>query len=69
MATALERVMPHLSMHQLIRFSNTAITVESAAKLMNTKNKAPQSSPKGIWANTKGKVTKTNEGPESGVTP
>ena len=69
MATARRRLISHLSMLKLMRFSNTAITVESAAKLMKMKNSAPQRLPSGIWANTKGSVTNTSEGPESGVTP
>ena len=52
-----------------MRFSNTAMTVESAAKLMNTKNSAPHTLPSGIWPNTTGSVANTSEGPESGVTP
>ena len=42
-ATAVLRDQPHLSMDQLMRFSNTAMMVDSAAKLMNTKNSAPHS--------------------------
>lgn len=61
--------MPHLSIEKLIRFSNTAMTVDSAAKLMNTKNSAPQMLPSGIWPNTTGSVANTSDGPESGVTP
>ncbi len=55
--------MPHLSMVKLIRFSNTAITVDSAANDMNTKNSAPQTLPSGICPNTTGSVTNTSEGP------
>ena len=62
-AAARRRVMPHLSIDQLMRFSNTAITVESAAKLMNTKNSAPHTLPKGICPNTIGSVTNTRDGP------
>ena len=53
----------HLSIVQLMRFSNTAITVESAAKLMNTKNSAPHTLPSGICPNTIGSVTNTSDGP------
>ena len=42
-ATAVLRVQFHLSIDQLMRFSNTAMMVDSAAKLMNTKNSAPHS--------------------------
>ena len=56
-------------MTKLMRFSNTAMIVESAAKLMNTKNRAPQSRPPGICENTPGSVTNTREGPSPGFTP
>lgn len=42
-AMAVERVTFHFSMVKVMRFSNTAMMVESAAKLINTKNSAPQS--------------------------
>ncbi len=67
--TARLRSTPHLSMVKLMRFSKTAMMVESAAKLMKTKKSAPQSWPRGIWANTMGSVTKTSEGPSPGFTP
>ena len=40
---ALPRGTPHSSMLNPTMFSNTAMTVESAAKLMNRKNSAPHS--------------------------
>ena len=67
-ATAVWRDQPHLSMDQLMRFSNTAMMVDSAAKLMNTKNSAPHSCPIGIWPNTLGSVTNTRPGPLPGST-
>lgn len=54
-------------MDQLMRFSNTAMMVDSAAKLMNTKNSAPHSCPIGIWPNTLGSVTNTRPGPLPGL--
>src|SRR5699024_8325166 len=44
-STARRRVHPHLSIDQLIRFSNTAMTVDRAANAMNTKNSAPHTLP------------------------
>ena len=67
-ATAVLRVQFHLSIDQLMRFSNTAMMVDSAAKLMNTKNSAPHSCPGGIWLNTLGSVTNTSPGPLPGST-
>ena len=67
-ATAVLRVQFHLSIDQLMRFSNTAMMVDSAAKLMNTKNSAPHSCPSGIWLNTLGSVTNTSPGPLPGST-
>ena len=49
-------------MVKVMRFSNTAMMVESAAKLMNTKNSVPHSCPNGIWSNTLGSVTNTSAG-------
>ena len=45
---AFVRGMPHSSMLKPTMFSNTAMTVDSAAKLMNRKNSAPHSWPNGI---------------------
>ena len=66
--TAVRRLMPHLSIEKLMRFSNTAMMVDSAAKLMNTKNSAPHSCPSGIWLNTLGSVMNTSDGPSPGLT-
>ena len=67
-AKARLRSRSHFSMVKVMRFSKTAMMVESAAKLMNTKNSVPHSCPKGIWLNTLGRVTNTSEGPWSGAT-
>ena len=49
-------------------FSKTAMTVDRAAKDMNTKNRAcPSSCPPGMLLNTFGRVTNTRPGPEPGV--
>ena len=61
--TARLRIIPHLSMDQLIRFSNTAMTVDSDANAMNTKNRQPHTLPSGICPNTTGSVTNTSDGP------
>ena len=50
-------------------FSNTAITVENAAKVMNRKKREPQSLPSGIELNMFGRVIKTRLSPLSGLTP
>ena len=47
-ATALLRFHPHRSIAKDRIFSNTAITVDSAAKDINRKNSAPQSLPPAI---------------------
>ena len=49
--------------------SNTAITVVSAAKLMNRKKSEPQSRPNGMLRNTFGSVTNMRPGPSPGFTP
>ena len=46
-------------------FSNTASTVDSAAKVMNRKNNAPHTLPWVMLLNTLGRVTKIRLGPES----
>ena len=56
-------------MLKLMMFSNTATTVDSAAKLMNRKNSVPHSCPTGIWLNTLGSVMNTRPGPLPGSTP
>ena len=67
-STALPRLQPHLSMQKDRMFSNTAITVDRAAKDMNTKNKAPHTRPMGISLKTLGRVMKMRLGPESAAT-
>lgn len=52
-----------------IRFSNTAITVVSAAELRNRKNSTPHQRPPGMWLNTFGSEMKTSPGPEPASTP
>jgi len=56
-------------MLQAMRFSKTAMTVESAAKLMNRKNNEPHSWPSGICSKTLGNVTNTSAGPCPASTP
>ena len=50
-------------------FSNTAMTVERAAKLMKMKNSVPHSWPPAMTLKMLGRVTKTRPGPEPGSTP
>ena len=69
MAMARLRVMFHSSIEKRRMFSNTAITVESAAKAMQRKNTVPHNCPNGICSNTAGRVRNTRLGPESGATP
>ena len=59
----------HKSIHEDMMFSNTAITVEKAAKAMKMKKQLPQIRPPGIFAKIFGKVTKISFGPWSGLTP
>ena len=66
---AFSRRTPHWSIENAIIVSNTAITVDSAAKLMNRKNSVPHSCPRGIALNTMGSVMNTSDGPEAGSTP
>ena len=66
--TALLRFQPHRSIAKDRMFSNTAITVDSAAKDINRKNRAPQSLPPAIWLNTFGRVMNTSPGPAPGST-
>ncbi len=61
--TALPREIPHRSIQQARMFSNTAVTVDRAAKNRNTKNSAPHSRPPGMALNTLGRVTKIRLGP------
>ena len=67
--TACLRDQPQRSMHHVTSSSNTPMTVERAAKPMNTKNSAPHTLPKGIWPNTTGSVWNTSDGPASGLMP
>ena len=67
--TARLRVMFHWSMEKRRMFSNTAMTVESAAKAMHKKKSVPHSCPKGICWKTAGRVRNTRLGPEVGLTP
>ncbi len=69
MHTALGRDTPKRSMAKEIIFSKTAITVESAAKDKNRKNRVPQILPPAIWLKIWGRVMKIREGPASGSTP
>ena len=50
-------------------FWNTAITVENAANVINTKNKLPQSRPPAMLLKIFGSVMKISDGPELGCTP
>ena len=50
-------------------FSNTATTVEKAAKVRKRKKSAPQSLPPLIFAKIFGRVMKISPGPASGLTP
>ena len=61
--TAFFLVHPKLSIEQAIRFSNTAVTVEKLAKVINTKKSEPHKAPIGILRNISGKVIKINDGP------
>ena len=63
------RLQPSRSMELAMRCSNTATTVDMAAKLMNRKNRALQRRPCGMWLNMLGSVTKISPGPASGLTP
>lgn len=54
---------PVRSMMQAMIFSNTAKTVESAAKERNTKKRLPQSLPKGMLLKIWGRVWKIKGGP------
>ena len=67
--TAFLRLQPHKSIPKATMFSNTAITVDSAAKLMNTKNSAPHTRPPAMPPKILGSVTNTRPGPCPGLTP
>ena len=48
-SAAFFRLQPKLSMHPASRFSNTAMTVEKLAKVMNRKNSPPTAVPRPYW--------------------
>ena len=56
-------------MQDAIRFSNTAMTVEKLANVMNRKNSMPQMRPPIMLMNTLGSVMKIRLGPASGEMP
>ena len=68
-ATAFFRLQPHMSMAKEMMFSNTAMTVDRAAKDRNTKNRAPHSRPRGISLKMLGRVMKIRDAPWLGATP
>lgn len=57
------RLILNISIQNEIRFSNTAITVEKHAKVINIKNSVPQILPPAIFTNTFGSVTNIRAGP------
>ncbi len=63
------RDQPHSSMLKLMMFSNTATTVDSAAKLMNRKNSVPPQLPHRHLAEHAGKRDEHQAGPLPGSTP
>ena len=67
--TAFFRLHPVKSMAKDKMFSKTAITVDTAAKIINKKNKAPQILPPAMELNTFGSVIKIRLGPSPGSTP
>ena len=58
----------HKSLQNARIFSNTAVRVDKAAKLIKIKNSVPHSLPAAILLNMFGKVTNTSPGPEPGST-
>ena len=64
--TALRREQPVRSTAKEMMFSNTAMMVEAAAKIMNRKNREPQNRPPSMELNTLGRVTKIRLGPRRG---
>ena len=60
---------PNISIAKDIIFSNTAITVEKLANVINRKNREPQILPPAIFTNTFGSVTNISFGPEVTSTP
>ena len=67
-STAFFLVILNFSTQQVSIFSNNAITVENAAKVINRKNKLPQILPPFIEVNTLGNVMNIRLGPLSGST-
>ena len=63
MTDAFFRLQPKVSMQMARMFSRTAITVEKLAKIMNRKNRAPQSLPPAMLTKTFGSVWKISDGP------
>ena len=63
------RSQPVKSQMQEVMFSNTAITVDMAAKSMNRKNRVPQIRPPLMALNTLGRVMNSRFGPLSGLMP
>ena len=59
-------LMPNVSVRKATRFSNTAITVEKLANVINRKKSVPQIRPPVIFTKTFGSVTKIRAGPWSG---
>ena len=57
------RVQPVSSMPQQMMFSNTASTVDRAAKAMNRKNRLPHNLPSAMLAKILGRVMKIRLGP------
>jgi hypothetical protein len=56
-------------MQQERMFSNTAMTVDRAAKAMNRKNRLPHSRPPAMRLKRLGRVMKISRGPLSALTP
>ena len=67
--TAFLRSQPQLSMQKARMFSNTAMTVEKLANVMNRKNSVPHRRPPSIEMNTRGSVMKISAGPAPASTP
>ena len=63
------RLMPVRSRNMAMIFSKTPITVDMAAKDINTKKREPHKRPSPIWLNILGSVMKIRLGPASGSTP
>lgn len=68
-ATLFFRLQPYRFIPKAMMFSNTAMTVDRAAKDRKMKNSIPQNRPPGIWTNRLGMVRKIREGPASGWMP